>query len=215
MMYKYANLRDKANALAVRERIIISITLMMILVALSDALFIKNFSNRATVLQHELTEFELKIETHQQKIIDLNNIEMIDLDKELKNNLEKESIRATQLDRKLLIIKNKLVSPNEMLPLLGSVLGEKNGLDLVSMSTLAPIEINNGIKNSTIKLYKHQLRLDFIGNYEQVRQYVKSLENLNRKVFLDQLLFKTVEYPEGQFTLKVHTLTTGEALIGA
>lgn len=214
MMSSYSKLKNRANNLAVRERVIATAALMMLLVGLSDVSFFRNFSHREANLLQELNGLEQRIESYQQKIFDLDNLKVIDPNEKLKNDIKKESLRAVQLDIQFSKSKNDLVPPEKVLSILGSMLGKKSGLELMLMSTLPPVEINNEIKNSSVNLYKHQLSLDFTGTYENVRKYVWMLENLNEKVFLDQLLFKTIEYPKAEFTLKVHTFTTGEALIG-
>ena len=200
--------------MAVRERMIATAALMMLLAGLVDVLFFRSFSHREASLVQELNRLEQRIESYQQQIFDLDNLKVIDPNEKLKNDIKKESLRAAQLDMQFSKSKNDLVPPEKVLSILGSMLGKKSGLELMLMSTLPPVEIDNEIKNSSVNLYKHQLSLDFTGTYENVRQYVLMLESLNEKVFLDQLLFKTIEYPKAEITLKVHTFTTGEALIG-
>ena len=213
MMYSYSSLKNRTNELAVRERVIATAALMMLLAGVSDVSFFRGFSQREASLAQNLNALEQKIESYHQQIFDLDSLKVIDQNEKLKNDIKKENLRAAQLDIQFSKSKNDLVPPEKVLSILGSILGKKSGLELMAMSTLPPVEINDELKDSSINLYKHQLSLDFIGTYENVRQYVLMLESLNEKVFLDQLLFKTIEYPKAEFTLKVHTFTTGEALI--
>lgn len=66
-----------------------------------------------------------------------------------------------------------------------------------------------------VGVFKHAVTVSFEGNYFAVIRYLKSLENLEWKIYWDKLDYKVVAFPRARITLEVFTLSTQQGVLGA
>ena len=120
---------------------------------------------------------------------------------------------------------NKLVPPTKITELLRSLLLKTHGLKLLELSNEAveDITLSDDDENTAKKqadnvgktlLYKHSTTLKLTGSYQQLYQYLSSLEQSKWELYWDQLHYKVIEYPQAEIIIRVHTISTNEHWIG-
>lgn len=138
-----------------------------------------------------------------------------------------------QLDSEITGLAGDLVSPNEMTEVLGTVLGNFPGLELVSFQNIAARPLRTGLTGggliaaagSTLfgdggtdtgdgQVYSHGIELVFQGDFMTTLKYLRFLENIGSSFFWDSITFVRGEWPQATITLEIHTLSTNEGFIG-
>lgn len=137
-----------------------------------------------------------------------------------------------QLDAEISSLAGDLVSPSEMTEVLSSVLGNFDGLELVSFQNVpaTPLraEVGGGLlanagasifgevaaNNGDGQVYAHGLRLEFQGDFFTTLKYLRFLEEIGGSFFWDTISFQQLEWPTARITLEIHTLSTDEGFIG-
>lgn len=113
------------------------------------------------------------------------------------------------------VYRNEFVPANKMTSLVRDVLQKENALILKNIETFPQKSAEN---DDTIKqlvsyiktpIYEQGIRLTFSGEYFSTLSYLKDMENLQWRLFWDEIDYKVTEYPKANITLRVHTITLG------
>ncbi|MDQ7072788.1 MAG: hypothetical protein Q9N32_03805 [Gammaproteobacteria bacterium] len=114
---------------------------------------------------------------------------------------------------------NKLVPPTKITELLRNLLLKTNGLKLISLNNepvkkviLSKNDINTSEPESL--LYEHATIIKLTGNYQQLYQYLLSLEQSDWGLFWDKMHYTVTDYPQAEISLRVHTISTNKYWIG-
>jgi MSHA biogenesis protein MshJ len=110
---------------------------------------------------------------------------------------------------------NQLVAPQAMPVLLEQLFDKANGLSLVKMQSVSPVVIfdgPNGIDQEVI--YQHGIEITFEGSFFDTRDFLVSAENLEWKLYWQDLVYQVNQHPRATTTLSLFTLSTSEAFIG-
>ncbi len=203
----------KLNALSSRERIIVCVSIIAIIIGLMDGLITSPMNTKILSKENEITNANAIKFLTENSLALLKQKKISDPNKDLQNSINKANQEAHVLDDNLTMSKAGLVAPERMLPLLSDVLGKRSGLSLISMVNLPPIAIDNNGDNHYSGLYKHGLELKFSGSFAQVKEYLRQMETMDEKIYFDEVKYTAGHYPKGELSLKVYTLSIYEALI--
>lgn len=115
-----------------------------------------------------------------------------------------------------------LVSPDQMLTLLHSVLADGNGVKVVSAKSL-DVELRQLSEPAAegeepkvqAAIYVHPFELELEANYQGLYDYLQRLEGLEGVFFWDLLEYQVQEYPKAKVKLRVHTLSSEAGWLGA
>ena len=212
---KWAQLRDKANALSVRERVIIAGALAVLLLGLFDQLLLRPWLNERAALVTEEQKIKLKMEQLTQQMADLEEQIANDPNKRLREDIAKLQQRHLQIDAEINKITDGMIAPELMPSLLGELLSERSGLKVQSIKSTPARQLLSADKDSkdAPAIYRHDLELRLQGSFAQVQHYLQSIEALPQKLVWDELDFAVEKYPRGELLLAVHTLSAREELI--
>ena len=226
MKQHFQALSNYLEALSVRERALVLLVSMAIIYAVWDGLL---FSKQEQHYQHLLSKQQRFFEQQQARDVAIAKTTAILVAKQrtVEQNKQainqaQQSLQATKLQ--LDSVLNRLVPPTKITELLRSLLLQTHGLRLLSLSNEAVENIS--LKNSneqqaeqpnnavTTLLYKHSTTLKLSGNYQQLYQYLSSLESSEWGLYWDMLDYKVIDYPRAEISIKVHTISTDEYWIG-
>ena len=209
------------NALSVRERIMALIVIIAVIYAAFDILIFKKLDFQYHQLQ-----------TQQQQLIDNQQLlsnELLDNKVKLANNQRssdqlKQEVNQAQLmlkdtETQLNLVLNKLVPPTKITELLRNLLLKTNGLKLISLNNepVKKIILNKNDANASepeLLLYEHATIIKLTGNYQQLYQYLLSLEQSDWGLFWDKMHYTVTDYPQAEISLRVHTISTNKYWIG-
>jgi MSHA biogenesis protein MshJ len=127
---------------------------------------------------------------------------------------------ANEAAARLAQLYGDLISPQQMAQVLVTLLQRETTLNLVSLNN-SPSEalINTAAASadgtaSGVQVFKHGLHLVFEGSFMDTVYYLRSLEALDSNFFWENLEFDLGEYPEGEISLDIYTLSTEQGWIG-
>lgn len=119
------------------------------------------------------------------------------------------------MDKKINAFAEGMVDPKNMTPILAKLLSEENGLKILSVKAIPAYKVlvSDGKDEKSPAIYRHDVELLFSGKYKQVQNYLASVEQLPKSMIWDDMGYRVEAYPEGEFQLRVHTLSAEEEFI--
>lgn len=207
-------LRSTVDALSVRERLLVLMTSVIVIVGLWHTLFMQPLANRATATRAELTELENRIavanRSLEEQILqiaggsDLQRTRIASLRDRI------DEINATLGDHAA-----ELIDPSEMAQVLEGVLREQSKLTLVQISNTTPEFLSSSDDESAVTFYRHGLEIEVEGSYIACLEYLSAIESLPWRLYWQVLELDVIDYPLNRVRIEVSTLSLDEEWIGA
>jgi MSHA biogenesis protein MshJ len=218
------NLGSRFNAMSLRERAMISLALLALLILIWDQFLMNPLRVRKQALSQEIETVQKSLSMLTQSIEGRANDNPMSVAMEQRKSLT-ESLAA--VDAQLQSTSAGLIAPQRMLAALRDVLNDQQGLRLVSMrnmpvtSLLAPhVETTVGANASDAPPlaktgpYVHSLELVVEGSYLDVLRYLQSVEGLPWRFYWQVLELKTTEYPINRVRIRLNTLSMDKEWLG-
>lgn len=231
MKDKWVLLQEKAEALSVRERVIIFVTGLVLITILWLQLFftsweVKQKAANKSLLQSqsELKVLNAEIHTLERKLQQNPNDPLQAENNELEEHFNElgDEIRE-QLAH--------LMPPQQMAQAMQEVLADYKGLSLISARNL-PVELlvlgsaKSGASNIEAEsarddevaeagavIYSHGFEMKLKGGYFQALQFLQGLEGMEG-FYWRALDYHVEQYPQGVLTIELSTLSLEEEWIG-
>lgn len=138
-----------------------------------------------------------------------------DPDQEINQKYKNLVTESQLLSQQLADIVENLISPSEMAKLLESVLAGSNKLRLVSLESKKAEPIVPSSDDSQYSgYYIHPVRLELVGRYFDIANYLEALEALPVKYYWRNFHYQVEKYPNARLVLEVYTLGSREEFIG-
>ncbi len=220
MQTKLAATIEKFDALALRLRVLFTFVLIVILYMLFDL-----FWYSATAQQSK--NLRLEIENNQRQVT-----ELIDIQNTLNSSVSKS--RNNPKTQKIAVLENEidkvkkqltertinLIPSDEMAAVLEQIIESSQTLKLISLNKNASVKLSDSNETDTdlseraINLYRHSVEIVLEGNYGATYQFLKNLENMDRKVAFESFSYDVENYPKAKVRLVVSTLSLNKEWIG-
>ena len=220
---KYA---ARIDAMPPRERIMIFIAVLAILLFMLDTLLIGPMGARHAALATQLQQQRGELQTLQQQI---HSVET-QTDPDAANRARRDSLnqQITAANNELKNMQQDLVPAQKMNALLQDVLSRNPRLQLVAMHTLpvtalvgkqpdAPTNApstNAPPANPALaqdNIFKHGVEITLQGNYVDLHDYLTRLEKLPWHMFWARAVLDAGDYPRLTLTLTIYTLSLDKA----
>ncbi len=120
--------------------------------------------------------------------------------------LEKENELKASLSR--------LVTPEEIPPVLIALLGNNPGMQVIRVEKLPTARIQQGEGKGAAVLFSHKVRIVVEGAFFDALNYVRKIEADTRRIRLISLDYQVEQYPRGLMTLEFETLGLDERWLG-
>ncbi|ASP37185.1 hypothetical protein CHH28_00125 [Bacterioplanes sanyensis] len=201
-------------ALSARERLLVQITLHTALILLLIWLWIEPSWQR--LQQAEQEQQQLQAETLQlsEQLDELQHQPRQDPNAELRSAIESQQDSLQQLRQRIEQLTDALVSPQQMVAVLRELLQADSRLQLVSLSNSTQERVELGQDYQDVHLYRHGLQLTLKATYPGLVDYLEQLDQSPWRLYWQLLDYEVSDYPRGQVTLKVYTLSTEREVIG-
>jgi MSHA biogenesis protein MshJ len=224
---KIKQLEEKVDSLTVRERAMILLGVLAVIYFAWDIFFMRPLD-----VQH--TRMAAQLETKRAELGGMN-IQLRDaiaarqVDPDAENRIKLESLRneIAALDQDIRATTRQLIDPARMTEFLRTVIHQIGGLTLTSLQGLGVsplLTVDGGARRSETAAdpgtsaeprangdlagaYRHGMRIRFRGDYLTTLAYLRTLESLEWDFFWDSAVFEIGEYPEGETTITIHTLS--------
>ncbi len=147
---KLAKLRDRIDALTVRERVLLFAASAGVLVFMAHSILIAPAEVRNKALRAELRQQQNNIVGMDLEILALVNAHAVDPDLANRARLGSLVNESTRMVNDLRALQSALVAPELMAPLLEKILKGNNRLKLVSLKTLAPTTVSGSAQGPVV-----------------------------------------------------------------
>ena len=193
-----------------RERTIIAVAVVFLVLFLGDALLLSSplIRSRAQTEQHEneATSLSQQIQAAQSELASsaANRAQVLQT---LKN-------RVAGLDGQLKSFDGTLVSPQAAPALLERLMGRRKSLQMLGLRTLAPVPAIDGPSAAStpeLNLYRHGIEIRLAGSYGDLLGYLADLESAPERLLWEGAELKVDVYPRSILTLRVYTLSLDKA----
>jgi len=194
------------------ERVILAVVILAILVWVYVVAFHDPVRAEIATAERQLQTSQSRINAMQTRMTQARIRAGEDPAQAARNQLEQLAQEQLAVRREIELLTGNLVSPDAMTRLLTSALESQPGLRLLRVENKAPLPLRESASESQV--YRHALVLEFQGDYLSTLQYLRFLEGLSQSLFWDVLHFRQTEWPSGNITLELHTLSAEEGFVG-
>ncbi|WP_221075954.1 type II secretion system protein M [Agarivorans aestuarii] len=202
-------------ALSLRERVLILITGLVVVVLPSYYLWIEPASLKQERAEKELVQATAKYNNNINLIEFSKNKLREDPNQDISRQLKQLKTQLAQIDQSLEQQQAGLIPVEQMAEVLEQLLQKSPGLVLVAMDSLAPKPVLSSEESNpdSLNFYRHGIRLKLSGGYFPLLKYLQVVEDLPQR-FLWQLIdYQVDEYPKADITIDIYTLSTNKDFI--
>ena len=224
MMAAWKRLMARFDALALRERVLVSLAVWGATVALVWAVFVDPAALQRQGAVRTIAQQQAQLTTLQAQVAALQAPGRSPED-QARAELEALKKQLAEMGGRLAAMESALVPPQRMVGLLESMIGGRSGLRLVGLRTLpvAPVlENKEGGKGKAEGaadagsgpsggLYKHGVELTLEGGYAELTDYLARLEQLPQKLLWSSVSLSAEKHPKLVLKLTVFTLSLDRA----
>ncbi len=239
MKEKWEQLSLKFNALALRERAVVGLGILVAIFVAWDFIFYQPVAKKHSALQ-------ARMDTANENLTRLSAEEQVfakaltsDPNAARKREIVRLEQQLDKLDSELEALSVGLIQAEKLPQILHDVLFSSGSLKLLGMKT-QPVEKLNFSQPTTareqvkqeddrredvneefaqeeenvVSVFKHAVTISLEGRYFDVVNYLSALEQLPWKIYWEFLDYRVGDYPKARVTLQVYTLSTGEGVLG-
>lgn len=202
------------NARTARERLVIVIALAVVM-------------GYATLLANEALDRSIALKSQQLQNLERENRVLSqehallrrDAEEEpniaLERQIERLKAQNDRLDIEVGAMSVTLVEPERMAMVLSRVMAKQSSIELLSVENRPAEQLFFRAVESgdPLIVFKHGLKLSLKGSYLDSLRYLADIESLGVRFFWEAAEFEVEDYPTGQLTIEVFTLSTKEQLI--
>ncbi|MCP1728097.1 MSHA biogenesis protein MshJ [Natronospira proteinivora] len=208
-------LRDRINALSLRERVLVFLAAAAVVAFLWNTLFMEPLSERQAQTETEIQDLRERISQANNAIAEMVRAREQDPDAEYRARLAELQSDLAELDERLDDLTGDLVEPVRMAGVLEQMLDRQSGLELRSLQALSARPLLDDDELSGVgNIYRHGVRMELTGSFSDTLAYLRVLEGLDSNLFWGRLKISMERYPDNRIVLVVHTLSLREGWIG-
>ncbi|MBI5783567.1 MAG: type II secretion system protein M [Gammaproteobacteria bacterium] len=212
---KLQGLAGRIDAMSIRERALIFITILAALYFLAVNVLFGPLNAQKDRLQQQVDQKRQETQALEAQIqaMAVTGGEGPEAARRKKLDALRENLKT--MDAELVRVTTGLVPPREMARLIEQMLLKNRGLQVIRVESIpATPLLEGGAGNTSAMVYKHGMNIEIKGGYLDILRYMKSVEALPWKVFWGKVTLKTEKYPNSRVSLLIYTLSTREAWIG-
>jgi len=209
-----AALRERIDALSLRERVLVLAALLALVVTAWQALFMDRLDLRRRAAQERLSSLTS----------DSGTAETDAASNSMTSALEREHALRRRLDElgaEVAGASGTVVRPGQMAAVVQEVLMRKGGLTLVSMRNLAPVPVVAAPQDAAQKPdvppqgpWVHPIEIVVEGDYAAITAWLEALEALPWKFYWRALELDAAGWPRNRLRLELGTMSSSTTWMG-
>lgn len=211
------NAGAKFNAFSLRERALVAIGLLALVIVCWDSMLMGPLQARESALTQEMQAMQDSMTALSGSIIG----DAADPTSEALKQEQAVQAGLASVDEKLASAASGLIAPERMIEVINDVLSRQRGVRLISLRN-KPVETlliaSDESKREPAALdqgpYVHPIELTIEGSYLDVLAYLKELEALPWRIYWKALEMQTLEHPTNRVRIELRTLSMDKAWIG-
>lgn len=211
---RVAPLLARIDALSLRERMLVIVTAVVVIVAFWQMTLMEPIEQRAARSRVELDGLKKRISSAhanmQEQILQIAG----------EGGSERQRIASLQhrIDEINVTLGNyaaELIDPAEMAQVLEGILREQSQLTLLQIRNTTPEPLSDEDELDPTTFYRHGLEIEVEGSYAACLSYLTEIESLPWRLYWQILEIEVIDYPLNRIRLEVSTLSLDEEWIGA
>ncbi len=215
MKARLSALRERIDALSLRERALLILTLLAAMGGLWYGLL---YQPLITTVQHDTRQMQ-----HVQQQFEATSARVQSLlarvrkppNEVTRDELAQVRAQIAVTDRNLRRLTAGLIPPGQMANVLRTLLATDGHLRLIRIASLPPESLIKPVKGKKpVPIYAHGLELEFQGSFSAVQTYLERIQEQHWNLYWDSLKLHAKNYPQLSATLRVHTLGLSRAWLG-
>lgn len=228
MKARWIALCDRFNALADRERILLSVAAIGVLIGLFWFLLIDPAMNRQAAALAQVQTLRKQLDGLGEQASLLNEARRNDPEVLARQQIESLIKQNLELKSALSSKRALLADPREVPARLRDLLAAQPGLALVSLSSLPvenllanesqaaaqPAAVQSGPAAEaapSAAVYRHGLRIAVRGDYATILKWLRTVEQFGWQVFWGSLQYEVDRYPHAVATVTIYSLSLDAA----
>lgn len=215
MKARLSALREKIDALSLRERALLILTLLAALGGLWYGLLYRPLVTTVQRDTRQMRQVQRQFETTSARVQSLLARVRKPPNEVARGELARVRAEIKVADRRLQRLTVGLIPPGRMAGVLRALLATDGHLRLLRMVSLPSEPLIKPVKGEKpVPIYAHGLELEFQGSFGSVRAYLKRIQKQHWHLYWDRLDLHAQGYPRLSATLRVHTLGLSRAWLG-
>ena len=234
---KWLELKNRFEAFELRERCLMVGAAAAVIYLLWDFILLQPIAKETKILLARERVAEQAIQTGEAEITVLTAVAKKDPNNELRRNLLELQDKLKQLDARLDTLATGLVAADKLPQVMHDVLRQTGKLKIASMTTLPPQEVVLSKDSEptaaaatasaaapttetaaepamqSVKIYKHGVALNLVGDFSSAVQYLQTLEQGAWRFYWESLDYQVSQYPQAKIQLKVFTLSSQRGVL--
>jgi MSHA biogenesis protein MshJ len=212
----WRNLARRLDERTRRERLLIVGTTVAILILFTDQLVLQALLDDQAQLKRDLRASQTAIQEQNEEIARLQVILAKDPNERPRREIAQLHQEISAIEQRIAETTNRLVDPRKMAEVLGAILERGERLRLIRLTNLEPQPLSvmseDGVQES--EAYRHGLRIEFQGSFNDTLAYLEQLEALPWEFFWEGLEISAEAYPLNRVTVEVYTISIGRQWFG-
>ena len=223
----WAKYAAKIDALTQRERMIVFIAALVVVVFIMDTVFMDPPAKRIQALTAQMQQQQGEMQKLQQQLEMLQRTDPDAANRAQRDNLTQQ---VTAVNEVLNSMQQNLVPAQRMNALLQDMLNRNPRLQLIAMQTLpvttvvekkpaAKTDANAGGAapppqdhvSSGDDIFEHGVEITLQGSYADLHDYLLRLERLPSRMYWSRARLSTKDYPRLTLTITIYTLSLDKA----
>jgi MSHA biogenesis protein MshJ len=200
-------LLNRFDRLSLRERVLVMIAVLAVLVGAFDLLFMKRLDARRKELSQELASVQSEMDMASKAALAATAADPIAVQTKRAAELR---VRLAATDAELASQAAGMIPPQRMMQVLHDVLSRQQGVKLVSLRYLhaTPLPDSQAAAPAGIpRPYLHTVEIVVQGSYLDVLAYLRAVEALPWRFYWRRLELATTHYPVNEVHVELGTVS--------
>lgn len=218
MKAQWAALVTRYAAYSVRERALLAVAAIALVIYVGDALWLAPIYGQANNLSRQTVQQEKEFAALQQQLFALQGEATVDKNQATRDALAGVEAELAKLDQQLAGFEQTLVSPSQMSAVLAKLLRARPGVRLQRLQTL-PVEALDAsgqpiklaadatVATSPPFMYRHGFELTLNGPYLELAAWLAELEAGTQQLLWQSARLDAGPAQQAQLVLVFHTLS--------
>lgn len=215
MKRQWNDLSSRLEALTLRERILVTLAIVFVLVALLNVLLLEPLRNKHKQAVEQINQQRDQLRDASTKFAELLQARRGNVQEPVHDQIAQLRQQLSDGSGYLRSWSERLVPPERIAVLLEQVLGNNTKLQLVKLDTLPVVPLFNakgkdGLATGTSQeqqIFKHGVEISVRGGYAELVQYLTTLEHLPAQMYWGRVKLNVEQYPNSTLTLTLYTLS--------